>query len=328
MTKPSALQLLTLNTCLLSLVGCGAPGSAVQQAPGLGDGVSTAAPQRDVQPPSPTEADVPHPDADALAGLSRSLRDQRPTRRGVKVRALLTAHIARVERLVAVSAKSDPEHPKLLRGLAESYVDLAESATRERLRAEWKAQSGAGAYRQQAEQARRDAGHARSRAFAYFEALVRDHPKWCRHPNEPAHRRECVDEVLYYLGFDYERAGNIEKARKAYLRLLEVWPTSRFAVLAQLGLAELRYAKAMSERSKLREAEQLYRAVLEHSPPQNWVWGFAALRLAGVLASLGAVDEARAYAHAAADFAVTHAKLPMTESIRREAETFLQQLRP
>jgi TolA-binding protein len=227
---------------------------------------------------SSVEVAAPAPKAPAAVAVTPkepgalSLRDER--RQVAKSRALLTVEVQSLESLFGATTTSSPDRPKLLRRLAESYVELAAASERE---------SGG----------EKTAAQARAGAMKHYRRLASEYPRWCiGNAVDPTKATGCADEALYYLGLEAERARDLDAARKTYLELIQTWPSSHFIPHAYLAFGELFFADAASDPSKLSLAEQSYIQVIKYPPPDNGLYGFANYRLAQVYARKG--DHARA----------------------------------
>jgi tetratricopeptide (TPR) repeat protein len=247
------------------------------------EGPPAAAPTVEIAPaPAPRAAPLAAPEAPPppapVAAKEPSLADLRDERRlPHKSRALLVTEAQALESLFGSTAKSSPDRPKLLRRVAEVYVELASVDEGQR-------------------EFEKSAKVARSTAMQYYRRLASEYPRWCStgNPADPALATGCTDEVLYYLGLEAERAQELDTARKTYLELIQTWPQSRFIPHAYVAFGEMFFADAVGDPSKLALAEQSYAQALKYPPPGNGLYGFSHYRLAQVFAKKG--DDARALA--------------------------------
>jgi hypothetical protein len=220
-------------------------------------------------PPAPplSNADL------AMVHLAATVRDER--RHVDRPRPLLVVEIQGLESLFSSTPKDAADRPRLMRRIAEAYVDLEHVAIRE------------------GTDKVRDA--ARTNALRYYTMLRDQYPKWCLMGGpDPSKGTGCADEVLYYLAYEHERGGVSDEARKVYLSLVQGWPQSRYIPGAYLAFGELFFEEAKSDPSKYPLAEQAYVQVLKYPPPDNKLAGFARYRLAQVYFKRG--DDARAIA--------------------------------
>ena len=212
-------------------------------------------------PPSVTVASSPPlPSSPELLAL-RDPRSVLPPR----ARGLVATEIQALEALYQTTTASSPDRPKLLRRLAESYVELALAGERD----------GAANL----------VDNARKAAVRDYTMLLESYPSECQ-----AGRAGCADEVAYLLAYEYERLGMLDAARKWYLDLLQRYPSSRFVPFGYLAFGE----QFAGDETKWMLAEQAYEKVISFPPPDNRVYGYALLRLAQIQARLGRSDKARA----------------------------------
>jgi hypothetical protein len=173
------------------------------------EGIKKRDRQSDIKPVNPTDI------------TKTAQRDERAARLKPKMRKLLLTEISNVERLYKTTPKKDKDRPRLIRRLAEGYVELESSAFRDKVESEVKAQRYrkknpklAAKYKSQAQKASKIIKVARTRAIGYYGRLKKYYPKCCQFPRNPEGKKGCIDEVLYYLAYEYEQAGALDKARK------------------------------------------------------------------------------------------------------------------
>src|SRR6185436_7697196 len=119
-----------------------------------------------------------------------------------------------LETLFGSTPKSSQDRPKLMRRLAEGYVELESAAFRDKTEASMKADEakakGSGnvqALRDEAGKADKILTAARQAAIKYYTQLKGQYPKWCQNSAADASKSTgCGDEVLYYLAYEYEQA--------------------------------------------------------------------------------------------------------------------------
>jgi tetratricopeptide (TPR) repeat protein len=267
---------LSVSLAGLLLAACSAPGPVAASAPDPG---STAAPVVSIV--------APHPGAPGeQGGLSTLISAPR-------------RDVAMLEQLLAGSAASSPDRPRLLRRLAEAYVALESAARRDQVEHEIGADAASRAG--QPERAKREAGAAaaatkiveaaRDKAIATYTRLKDEHPRYCQGGADPA-RAGCGDEVLFYLAYEYEQARKPDEARKAYREIIVQWPASRYLPNAHLAFAEQLFEQAMVDPGKRGDAEKEYLEVLRYPPPDNKVAAYAHYKLGYVYWNAG--DTARA----------------------------------
>jgi tetratricopeptide (TPR) repeat protein len=270
--------------------------------------------QTDLKPVNPTDI------------TKTAQRDERASRLKPKVRRLLVTEITNVERLYKSTPKNDKDRPRLMRRLAEGYVELESSAFRDKVEAEIKAQDlkrsnpkGAAAAKQDANKANQIIKTARDSAIKYYTKLKDQYQKWCQFPTNPPGEQGCIDEVLYYLAYEYEQAGTFEKARDVYLELTENWKKSKFVPNAYLAFGELYFQEAQGDPGKWPYAANFYKEVLKYDPPDNKLWGYAAYKLAYVMWNQGdygaAIDEFKQVI----DFGMKYSSLPNASGLAKSA---------
>lgn len=221
-----------------------------------------------------TDAKPKNPSEEMAAGQ----RDVRQTKLKARARALLITEIQGLERLFAQTPKKSPDRPQLIRRLAEGYVELEAAALRDKTQAEIKAQdlkkknpSAASKSRQDASQAGKIVDASRKKAIAYYTLMKNAYPNYSK-----------LDEVLYYLAYEYEQANDLANARKVYLELIDKAPKSPFIPNAYLAFGELFFQEAQGDPSKWDLAAAAYKEVVKYPPPDNKVFGYARYKLAYV----------------------------------------------
>ncbi|MGK3964369.1 tetratricopeptide repeat protein [Sorangium sp. So ce118] len=239
--------------------------------------------------------------ANPTASQASAQRDERRNRLAPKVRSLLITEIQGLEGLYASTPKNAPDRPKLMRRLAEGYVELESAAFRDKTEGQIKADEAkrknpkaVAGLRAEIGKADKILAAARKSAIKYYTQLKTQYPKYCQSTNaaDPAKSTGCTDEVLYYLAYEYEQAQQLEDARKVYFELIKNWPNSKYIPNAYLAFGELFFNEAQGDPSKWDLAEQSYVKVTQYPPPENKVWGYAHYKLGYVYWNKG--DFARA----------------------------------
>src|SRR6186713_1667460 len=165
-------------------------------------------------PPPPTKKDrtdsAKPMDAANLSKFAE--RDTRKTRLQARARALLITEIQGLERLFKRTPKKSGDRPQLVRRLAEAYVELESAAVRDKIASDIQAQDAknkkkgnAAQYRGEATKAKKIEAAARMKAIAYYKLMKTEYPNYSK-----------IDEVLYYLAYEYEQGGDLANARKTY----------------------------------------------------------------------------------------------------------------
>lgn len=215
----------------------------------------------------------------AAENMAAGQRDSRQTRLKARSRALLITEIGGLERLFRKTSKQDADRPQLVRRLAEGYVELESAANRDMTEANIKADDAKNKKqrntydesRKEAAKAKKILEEARNKAILYYRVMKRDYPDYSK-----------IDEVLYYLAYEYEQANQLDDARKVYLELIEKAPKSKYVPNAYLAFGELFFNEAMAEPAKWALAASAYEKVTDYPPPDNKVWGYARYKLAYV----------------------------------------------
>ena len=207
--------------------------------------------------------------------MSASQRDERKNKLQARAKALLVTEISGLENLFRTTPKNAPDRPTLARRLAEDYVELESAAFREKTQAEIDRDSlkktnpaAAGQKQTAANQANTIMSRARQKAEENYNLIRTDYPNYPQ-----------LDEVLYYLAYEYEQANDYQNARKVYYELIQKRPDSKYIPNAYLAFGELFFVEAQGDPSKFELARQSYVKVLEYPAATNKVWGYAQYKL-------------------------------------------------
>lgn len=214
-------------------------------------------------PPMPiaTSNEPTAPDDDPRAtgapttALAVPARDPRLARGRQRARALIVTELQALENLFAATPSTSPDRPALVRRLAEDYAELSRSTDGP------------------------TSTSAHHGALRYYEMLVNEYP-----------RSPQVDEAWYYAGLEYELAGNLPKARRAYFELIRTSPQSKLIPLAYFAFGEMFNAEAVSDPSKNDLAIAAYTEVLKYPPSGNPVYDDAQRRMGEVNARKAAAS--------------------------------------
>ena len=200
-----------------------------------GAAFKSAPPPRERKKESETK---PHNPTEEMAA---GQRDTRKTRLKARARALLITEIQGLERLFKRTPKKSPDRPQLIRRLAEGYVELESAALRDKTAADIRAQdmkkknpSAASKARRDATQAKKIVAAARKKAIAYYTLMKNAYPNYSK-----------IDEVLYYLAYEYEQAGDLKNARKVYYELIQKAPKSPYIPNAYLAFSSSKKPRAI-----------------------------------------------------------------------------------
>ncbi len=250
--------------------------------------------------------------------LQDAPRDERKSRLQARQRALLVTEIQGIERLFETTKKNAPDRPQLARRLAEAYVELEAAAFRDKTEAEMKRDgfkktnpAQAGQQQTQANQAEAVMKAARKKAIENYTLVVNDYPAYGQ-----------LDEVLYYLAYEYEQANDLKNARSVYYDLIKKRPDSKYIPNAYLAFGELFFNEAQGDPAKWELAAQAYSEVIKYPPPANKVHGYAWYKLAYVFWNKGDLDKSLNAFKKTIEFGVVHSQLPgaakLADSARRD----------
>ena len=109
---------------------------------------------------------------------------------------------------------------------------------------------------------------ARKKAIEYYTQMKNEYPNYSK-----------LDEVLYYLAYEYEQASDLKNARKVYFELIQKAPKSQYIPNAYLAFGELFFNEAQGDPSKWDLAAAAYKEVIKYPPPNNKVFGYARYKL-------------------------------------------------
>ena len=227
--------------------------------------------RRDTKPKDPSEE------------MSSSFRDTRKTRLQARARALLITEIQGLERLFRQTPKKSPDRQQLIRRLAEGYVELENAALRDQNFSNVEVQNIKSAAKRKkkrpdsskisklksdSKKAAKIVDLARKKAIAYYTRMKMEYPNYSK-----------LDEVLYYLAYEYEQAKDLQNARKVYYELIEKAPKSPYVPNAYLAFGELFFIEAQGDPSKWDLAAAAYAEVTKYPPPDNKVYGYSRYKL-------------------------------------------------
>ena len=266
-----------------------------------------------VQPPVRAAAATKPP-----TPVNEGPRDPRTIRMNARKLGLLTVEIQRVESLFGGTKKNAPDRLQIARRLADGYVELESAAFREKTEAEIrrdaakaKQEPAAGTEQTRVNEMDRVMKVARRRAIETYTAIVNDYPT-----------HAAIDEVLYYLAYEYEQANDLKNARTVYYDLIKKAPASRYVPNAYLAFGELFFNEAQGDPAKWDLAAQAYAEVAKYPPPTNHAYGYAWYKTAYVYWNKGELTKALDAFKKTIDFGVVHATLPgaakLADSARRD----------
>jgi tetratricopeptide (TPR) repeat protein len=237
----------------------------------------------------PPEPSATAPPAEPGLDDATTGRDLRRVVLHPRVAALLVTEIQGLEALLGATALEAPDRPQLLRRIAADYVELEHAGAPEAVRRK-----------------------ASQRAISTYRKLVDD-----------GRADPRGDEVLYYLGLEYEHAGDAMNARRIFFEVIQKFPSSRYIPHAYLAFGEMFFEEASSDPSKWELARQAYLKVVEFPPRQNDVYGYASYKLALALRNAGDTEHAAIAARHAVAFAAERPDLAGARVIAARAESEL-----
>jgi TolA-binding protein len=263
-------------------------------------------------------------DVQMLAGM----RDARQTALKQRALALLVTEIQQLESLLRTTELRSKDRPMLLRRLSEDYVELENAAFREKTEAEVKRDAlktsnpREAARNQSVALARKTTmDRARKAAINYYSLLVTDYAGQPsdRFPQNPPPAYPVLDEVYYYLAYEYEQSGDSANARRVYLDLITKTPNSKYIINAYLAFGELFFNEAMGDPSKWEPAKQAYQKVTEKKPPENKLYGYAWYKLAYVFWNQNDLPHALDAFKKTIDFGTQFVQLPNAKKLAESA---------
>ncbi|MFC1642763.1 tol-pal system YbgF family protein, partial [Myxococcota bacterium] len=241
-------------------------------------------------------------------------RDQRKYRLKARARALLVSEISGLENLFAGTPKKSPDRPQLLRRLAEGYVELEAAAMRDKAKADIQVQDSRARKRRnsrakmESAKANQIAKAARKKAIKYYTLMKNQYRNYSK-----------LDEVLYYLAYEYEQGKDLDNARKVYFELIEKAPTSTYIPNAYLAFGELFFQEAQGDPSAWDLAEQSYSKVGEYPPPKNKVYGYAHYKLGYVFWNKGDYRKALSQFKRVIEYGDQFSQLPNAKQLQKAA---------
>ncbi len=274
----------------------------------------SVAPQKD-----PSKPGADNKPKDPSFGQGTAVRDDRKARLQSRQKALLVTEIAKLEQLFGTTSKNSPDRPQLARRLAEDYVELESSAFRDKTQAEIdrdalkkKDPAAAGKKQATANEAAKILTSARKKAVDYYTLVVNDYPQY------PA-----LDEVLYYLAYEYEQASDNANARRVYYDLIKKRPDSKYIPNAYLAFGELFFNEAQGDPTKWDLAAQAYQEVIKYPPEKNnKVYGYAWYKLAYVYWNQGEYDKSMNGFKKTIDYGTNYSQVPnaskLADAARRD----------
>ncbi|WP_172824769.1 tetratricopeptide repeat protein [Pajaroellobacter abortibovis] len=214
-------------------------------------------------------------------------RDERKKGMAARQRSLLIAELQQTENLFKNTSKKAPDRVTIARRLAETYVELENAAFRDKINAE----------------VDRDKARNDQKLAAQKETLVNQAGAVMKAANRNAIRYYAlikdeyssyseIDQVLYYLAYEYEQVNDYEHAQKTYEELVAKAPKSKWIPSAYFALGELSFFQAQSNPAQWKVALGYYGKVLNYPPPENKLYGYSLYKMAYVFWNTGREDKA------------------------------------
>ncbi|MEO8903931.1 MAG: tetratricopeptide repeat protein, partial [Polyangiaceae bacterium] len=241
-------------------------------------------------------------------------RDTRKSRLQARSRALLITEIQGLERLYRSTPKKSPDRPQLVRRLAEGYVELESAAQRDKIAADIASQDAkkkgksTTKLRSDGIAAEKILAAARKNAINYYVLMKTDYPDYSK-----------IDEVLYYLAYEYEQGGDLKNARATYFELIQKAPKSAYIPNAYLAFGELFFQEAQGDPSKWELSAAAYKEVIKYPPPTNKVYGYARYKLGYVFWNKGEYANALNEFKKVIEYGDTYGDLPNAKQLQKAA---------
>ncbi len=245
---------------------------------------------------------------------------ERDTRKGAmktRARQLLIQEISSLERLYKSTPPRTTDHSQLILRLAEAYAELEQAAVRDKIQKDIQVQdcrrkkcskTKVSKLRKEISKAKKMEAAARKKAIGYYGRMAKWYSKYSK-----------IDEVLYYLAYEYEQSGDMKKARDTYKKLVATAPNSPYVPSAYLAFGELFFQEAGADPSKWGFAAVFYEKVLGYPAPKNKLWGYAAYKLGYVHWNQGNYAKALEQFKKVIKFGKTHASLPNAKQLAKSA---------
>jgi TolA-binding protein len=269
---------------------------------------------------APPPADLKKRDQQKLpnAPSESQPRDERKSRLQARAQGLLVIEIRGLENLFGTTPQNAPDRVQLARRLAEDYVELESAAFREKTQAEIDRDAlkktnatAAGQKQTLATQANRIMLSARQKVVDNYQLIINQYPNY-----------GLLDEVLYYLAYEYEQSNDLTNARRVYYDLIKKKPDSKYIPNAYLAFGELFFNEAQGDPSKWDFAAQAYTEVIKFPPEKSKVYGYAWYKLAYVFWNKGEIDKALNAFKKTIDFGTNFTQYPgaakLADSARRD----------
>jgi tetratricopeptide (TPR) repeat protein len=234
-----------------------------------------------------------------------AFRDPRTSTRRPRATALIVVEIQQLETLLRATDPKSPDRPMMLRRLAEDYHELESAA----------------AARTGSSPAAATVRRAREEAIRNYTLLLTDYSgaPSTEFPTSPPPAYALLDEVEYFLGYEYELSGDAANARRAYYDLIVKMPSSKYIPSAYLAFGEMFFDEAQTDPTKWELAKQAYLKTISFPPPDNRVYGYSWYKLGHTFANQGELPQALNAFKKTIDFATLFPQLPGSDALAQAA---------
>ncbi|GAC1536771.1 MAG: hypothetical protein NVS3B10_00880 [Polyangiales bacterium] len=247
-----------------------------------------------------------------------------------KIKTALMTEIVALEAQMKKIKPTSEKHVLISRRLAESYYELERLEQSDVLDLQTKIalgkKKGANTASMESDQAKamklRD--QSQGRVVDIYRLIVDKHDDYAR-----------LDEVLYYLAYEYEQRKatdpndkaqvkmereNKEKALATYLELIKKRPKSKFVSAAYIAYGDLYFEDALNGKIDWKIPLEAYdRVIASGEPPDNKQWGYAQYKKGFIYWNLGQYKDAVTSFKKAIEFGVKFSDLPKAPQIAEEA---------
>jgi len=248
-----------------------------------------------------------------------------------KLETSLMTEIVALEQQLAKTKVTSDKHVTISRRLAESYYELERLKQGEALDLTTKILNGekskdpkVGDWKAQRTKAEGLRDKSQARVVELYRLLVDKHDDYAK-----------LDEVLYYLAYEYEQQKatdpndkaqikkereSKEKALATYLELIKKRPKSKFVSAAYIAYGDLYFEDALNGKIDWKIPLEAYDRVIQSAePPENKQWGYAQYKKGFIYWNLGQYKDAVTAFKKAIEFGTKFSDLPKAPQIAEEA---------
>lgn len=247
-----------------------------------------------------------------------------------KIKTALMTEIVALETQLKKIKPTSEKHVLIARRLAESYYELERLEQGDVLDLQTKIllakKKNTSTAQMEADQKKamdlRD--KSQNRVVELYRMIVDKHDDYAK-----------LDEVLYYLAYEYEQRKatdpndkaqvkmereNKEKALATYLELIKKRPKSKFVAAAYIAYGDLYFDDALNGKIDWKIPLEAYDRVIQSGdPPENKQWGYAQYKKGFIYWNLGQYKDAVTAFKKAIEFGVKYSDLPKAPQIAEEA---------